>query len=408
MNKEIVSAYNKLYIPEIITVFTLSFINIFDKVIASKFGVEIISGISLASNYAELILMVDVAIRLVTSALYSKSKDKELYYSMWSCNMVVQVIVAVLELAVAQILINFSGLSDYAKTVATVASFSYAVYYILYGFNRFQVLHMTFEYKSKEVSKINIACTVINVLCDLSVLVFGLHWSLIIFDNILTELIKYLLLRRHCIKFVFSNNWYSVAKTYAKQLYSAMIESGARRVMYIIIATILSFTGDTVYACYCIIQNIVDTLAEYAYKNDTLSVILLGDGHKIKNVKVTAFILSIIYGAISATIAFFVTTLYSEYNLNKFIIVGSTFIFVIAMTMAYIQNGVNRYEEQFKELSKLSLYTSLIMIVAIYFTSKTGNPYIIQFTWLLRYLFMFAYGLYSSRKLKKLSYNTAT
>lgn len=108
---EVYSDYIKLCIPEIITMLIISFVKVFDKVIANLIGVEVITGISMAAGYSEVMLLIGVAVKTVALVEYTKTKDLKLLGTMYKFSFVVQIFIVIGTIMVGNLLTYNSGLS---------------------------------------------------------------------------------------------------------------------------------------------------------------------------------------------------------------------------------------------------------------------------------------------------------
>lgn len=96
--------YMKLYIPEIVTMLIISFVKVFDKVIANLIGTEVMAGISMASSYSEMMLLVGVAARMVASVEYTKSKDIKVLGTIYKAQLIFQTIIVIATVVIGNIL----------------------------------------------------------------------------------------------------------------------------------------------------------------------------------------------------------------------------------------------------------------------------------------------------------------
>lgn len=377
--------YIKLYIPEIITMLVLSFISIFDKVIANKIGLEVLTGVSMAAGYSEVMLMVGVAMRAVANVEYTKTKDLNMLGSFYKSNLILQSIIIIITIIIGSWLTYNSGLSDKSKIVSYVSLYCYGIYYLLVEYNRFQKVIITADKKAIELSKVNIITTVLNVIFDICVFVFNMHWVWIVVDNIITEFIGTILIKRIVKeKKMVYGKVYTILK-YKDNFISSLIDSGSKRVLYVLMPFILSWLGDVKYAKYCIITAIVDQLISSSWGNNAIAVILLNDGYKWNDIKKGILKVVFVYAVIGSMISVLLCMLFGNIEINYILLIIFSFSMILACTTKCIYTGLNRYHSLYKGLANSQITCTVVCLLWLLFSVFiTKNEYVSYCMWIIR------------------------
>lgn len=375
----------KLYIPEIITMLVLSFVSIFDKVIANKIGMEVLTGVSMAAGYSEVMLMVGVAMRAVANVEYTKTKDLKVLGTFYKSNLILQSIIIVLTIIVGSWLTYNSGLSDKSKLVSYVSLHCYGMFYLLVEYNRFQKVIATAHKKAIELSKISILTTILNVLFDICVFVFKMHWIWIVLDNVVTEIIAVILVKRVIKDKKMIYGKINTIFGYKESFISALIDSGSKRVLYVLMPFILSWLGDVKYAKYCIITAIIDQLMTSSWSTNSIAIILLNDKYKWSDIKKTILQVVLVYAIIGAIISVPLCMLFGDIKINYIALMIFSFTMIMTCTSKCIYTGLSRFHSLFKVLAKSQVVCTIVCLLWLLFSVFiTHNEYVSYCLWIIR------------------------
>lgn len=349
---EVYSDYIKLCIPEIITMLIISFVKVFDKVIANLIGVEVITGISMAAGYSEVMLLIGVAVKTVALVEYTKTKDLKLLGTMYKFSFVVQIFIVIGTIMVGNLLTYNSGLSLEAKSISSISLLAYGVYYILVDYNKFIRLILIVDKRTVLISKITTFSTVFNVLFDLVVYIIGLQWYWLVLDNIITELICILITR-----FILKDKKMLYGKIntiykYKNSIFSTIIDSGARRVLYVLMPFILSWLGDVRYARYIIITSIIDQLINPTFSNVAFTGILLNDNYDKNDVRDVICKFSIKYALFCSLLSLPLSLLFKDGNISYLLLIILTGVMTLVNSIQSYYTGLNRYNNLYNSISK--------------------------------------------------------
>lgn len=396
---ELYSEYIKLCIPEIITMLVISFIRVFDKVIANLIGTEVMAGISMASSYSEMMLLVGVATRMVAAVEYTKTKDLKLLGTIYKVQLIFQIIIVIATVVVGNILTYNSGLSVDAKEVASISLLAYAVYYILLDYNRFLRVILIADKRNVVISKITIATTVFNIIFDVIVYVTGISWIWLVLDNIITELLSILLTKYQLKSKKLQYGKLSMILPYKDSMISALVDSGAKRMLYLLMPFILSWLGDVRYARYSIIVSIIEQLINPTFNNVSFVVILLNDKFKWDDIKKVVFEVSIKYGFVGSILSIPLGLLFGIGHLNYFLLMLLAFIMIIANVMQCAYTGLNRFHGLYRSVSIIQIICTITSLLWLAFSVfVTGNEYVSYGMWIIRNIINIILCVYSYRK----------
>lgn len=382
---EVYSDYIKLCIPEIITMLIISFVKVFDKVIANLIGVEVITGISMAAGYSEVMLLIGVAVKTVALIEYTKTKDLKLLGTMYKFSFVVQIFIVIGTIMVGNLLTYNSGLSLEAKSISSISLLAYGVYYILVDYNKFIRLILIVDKRTVLISKITTFSTVFNVLFDLVVYIIGLQWYWLVLDNIITELICILITR-----FILKDKKMLYGKIntiykYKNSIFSTIIDSGARRVLYVLMTFILSWLGDVRYARYIIITSIIDQLINPTFSNVAFTGILLNDNYDKNDVRGVICKFSIKYALFCSLLSLPLSLLFKDGNISYLLLIILTGVMTLVNSIQSYYTGLNRYNNLYNSISKAQIVCTISSLLWLAFSVLViGNEYVAYLVWIIR------------------------
>lgn len=391
--------YMKLYIPEIVTMLIISFVKVFDKVIANMIGIEVMAGISMASSYSEMMLLAGVAARMVASVEYTKSKDLKVLGTIYKAQLIFQTIIVIATVVIGNILTKNSGLSLEAQKISCISLFAYAIYYILLDYNRFLKIILIADKRNVVISKITIITTIFNVLFDIVVYITGISWVWLVLDNIATELLSIFLTKYQLKDKQLKYGKLSMVLSYKDSMISALVDSGAKRILYILMPFILSWLGDVKYAKYSIIVSIIDQLINPTFNNTSFVVILLNDKFKWVEIRNVVFDVSIKYGFIGALLSVPLGLLFGVGNLNYLLLMLLAAAMIIVNVMQCAYTGLNRFHGLYKNVSIIQIICTISSLLWLVFSVFiTGNEYVSYGMWISRNVINIILCIYSYRK----------
>lgn len=286
---------------------------------------------------------------------------------------------------VGNLLTYNSGLSLEAKSISSISLLDYGVYYILVDYNKFIRLILIVDKRTVLISKITTFSTVFNVLFDLVVYIIGLQWYWLVLDNIITELICILITR-----FILKDKKMLYGKIntiykYKNSIFSTIIDSGARRVLYVLMTFILSWLGDVRYARYIIITSIIDQLINPTFSNVAFTGILLNDNYDKNDVRGVICKFSIKYALFCSLLSLPLSLLFKDGNISYLLLIILTGVMTLVNSIQSYYTGLNRYNNLYNSISKAQIVCTISSLLWLAFSVLViGNEYVAYLVWIIR------------------------
>lgn len=370
--------------PIVISDIGIHALDIVDTAAISTYGVIILSGISLYNTLADALKFMFVAVGMFIYSDYNKKKNNKAISEYLLLMFLSQMAVTLLALLIFPFIILSSGISAEAKQVAFVCISIGGINCFIQGRLKVFDMYLVANNKASGMAKRRLTFNIIGITLDIIIVLLGLDYYLIIFATLLVRICEHEYAKRLTGLKKLPKSKISDLKQYLPTLKSTSIESFSRRIMYILSSYFMTFTGDTIYAIYSIVKDVIYSTSYSAATADNICA-----GLDVKETKqfcqsVKNDVLK--YAALSTFYATIVSLFYTNYNLN-FVFIGIlSFIMAFTSLYGYIFLGLCRSADLYKINIKIQNWCTVFIPLFLFLTLPCKNVYLYSSIWIIRFL----------------------